>query len=157
MGTTVLVIIVLAVIYFGWAGVVIVRQQEAYVVERLGRFKAVLSPGLKFIIPFIDRVAYRHTLKEQSISVEDQMCITRDNIQLTVDGILFCQVTDPKLASYGVVNYRRAIVQLTQTTLRSIIGRMELDRLFEEREEINRTVVNSLDEACVAWGVKVLR
>ncbi len=157
MGTTVLVIIVLAIIYFGWAGVVIVRQQEAYVVERLGRFKAVLSPGLKFIIPFIDRVAYRHTLKEQSISVEDQMCITRDNIQLTVDGILFCQVTDPKLASYGVVNYRRAIVQLTQTTLRSIIGRMELDRLFEEREEINRTVVNSLDEACVAWGVKVLR
>ena len=132
-------------------------QQEAYVVERLGRFHAVLNPGLNFLIPFLDRVAYKHLLKEIPLDVPSQVCITRDNTQLTVDGIIYFQVTDAKLASYGSSNYITAITQLAQTTLRSVIGRMELDKTFEERDDINRTVVASLDEAAVSWGVKVLR
>ena len=126
-------------------------------VERLGRFHAVLNPGLNFLIPFLDRVAYKHLLKEIPLDVPSQVCITRDNTQLTVDGIIYFQVTDAKLASYGSSNYITAITQLAQTTLRSVIGRMELDKTFEERDDINRTVVASLDEAAVSWGVKVLR
>ena len=135
----------------------VVPQQHAWVVERLGRFFAVLQPGLNFVIPFVDRVAYRHDLREIPLDVPSQICITRDNTQLQVDGILYFQVTDPKLASYGSSNYVLAITQLAQTTLRSIIGRMELDKTFEEREQINVQVVNSLDQAAASWGVKLLR
>ena len=135
----------------------VVPQQHAWVVERLGRFHAVLQPGLNFVIPFVDRLAYRHDLREIPLDVPSQVCITRDNTQLQVDGILYFQVTDPKLASYGSSNYVLAITQLAQTTLRSVIGRMELDRTFEERDQINATVVSALDEAAMSWGVKVLR
>ena len=135
----------------------VVPQQHAWVVERLGRFYAVLEPGLNFVIPFVDRVAYRHDLREIPLDVPSQICITKDNTQLQVDGSLYFQVTDPKLASYGSSNYIIAITQLAQTTLRSIIGRMELDRTFEEREQINANVVAALDEAAMNWGVKVLR
>ena len=150
-------IIFVGVMFFVIKSVCIVPQQEAYIVERFGRFHAVLNPGLKFLIPLMDRVAYKHTLKEIPLDVPSQVCITRDNTQLTVDGIIYFQVTDPKLASYGSSNYIIAITQLAQTTLRSVIGRMELDKTFEERDEINRVVVNALDEAAYNWGVKVLR
>ena len=150
-------LILLAVIIFGFKSFTVVPQQEAYVVERLGRFHKVLNPGLNILIPFIDRIAYKHTLKEIPLDVPSQVCITRDNTQLTVDGIIYFQVTDPKLASYGSSNYIMAITQLAQTTLRSVIGRMELDKTFEERDDINATVVASLDQAALNWGVKVLR
>jgi regulator of protease activity HflC (stomatin/prohibitin superfamily) len=135
----------------------VVPQQHAWVVERLGRFYAVLPPGLNFVIPFVDRVAYRHDLREIPLDVPSQICITKDNTQLQVDGILYFQVTDPKLASYGSSNFVLAVTQLAQTTLRSVIGRMELDRTFEEREHINSLVVAALDQAAANWGVKVLR
>ena len=135
----------------------VVPQQRAWVVERLGRFHAVLAPGLNFVVPFMDRVAYRHDLRETPLDVAPQVCITKDNTQLHVDGILYFQVTDPRLASYGSTNYVLAITQLAQTTLRSVIGRMELDRTFEERDQINTAVVSALDDAAPNWGVKVLR
>ncbi len=135
----------------------VVPQQHAWVVERLGRYHATLEPGLRPVIPFIDRVAYKHMLKEVPWDVPSQICITKDNTQLQVDGVLYFQVTDPKLASYGSSDYLSAITQLAQTTLRSAIGKMELDKTFEERDEINRTVVAALDEAAASWGVKVLR
>jgi len=135
----------------------VVPQQRAWVVERLGRFHAVLEPGLNVIWPFFDRVAYKHDLREIPLDVPPQICITRDNTQLQVDGILYFQVTDPRLASYGASNYVVAITQLAQTTLRSVIGRMELDRAFEERDQINAAVVSALDAAAANWGVKVLR
>lgn len=134
-----------------------VPQQSAWVVERLGKFHSVLEPGLNVIIPVLDRVAYRHSLKETPLDVLEQVCITRDNTQLGVDGIIYYQVTDPKLASYGASNYIMAITQLAQTTLRSEIGKMELDKTFESRDEINRQIVAVLDEAGRTWGVKVLR
>lgn len=135
----------------------VVPQQNAWVVERLGRYHATLTPGLSIVLPFIDRVAYKHTLKEIPMDVPSQVCITKDNTQLQVDGILYFQVTDPKLASYGTSDYIFAITQLAQTTLRSVIGKMELDKTFEERDDINRAVVAALDEAALSWGVKVLR
>ena len=135
----------------------VVPQQTAWVVERLGKFHAVLNPGLNIIVPFIDRVAYKHSLKEVPLDTPSQVCITKDNTQLTVDGVLFFQVTDPQRASYGTSNYIIAITQLAQTTLRSVIGRMELDKTFEERDIINRSVVSAIDEAALNWGVKVLR
>jgi regulator of protease activity HflC (stomatin/prohibitin superfamily) len=135
----------------------VVPQQRAFVVERLGRFHAVLAPGLNFVVPFVDRIAYKHDLREIPLDVPPQICITKDNTQLQVDGILYFQVTDPRLASYGSSNYVLAITQLAQTTLRSVIGRMELDRTFEERDQINAAVVNALDDAAPNWGVKVLR
>ena len=150
-------LILIAVIVFGFKSFIVVPQQEAYIVERLGRFHKILNPGLNILIPFIDRLAYKHTLKEIPLDVPSQVCITRDNTQLTVDGIIYFQVTDPKLASYGSSNYIMAITQLAQTTLRSVIGRMELNNTFEERDEINSIVVAALDEAAVSWGVKVLR
>lgn len=153
----VLILLVIAAIIFTVKGVIVVPQQTAIVVERLGRYHSILNPGLTILIPFFDRVAYRHSLKEVPLDVPSQVCITRDNTQLTVDGIIFFQVTDPKMASYGSSNYILAITQLAQTTLRSVIGRMELDKTFEERDEINRSVVQSLDEAARTWGVKVLR
>jgi regulator of protease activity HflC (stomatin/prohibitin superfamily) len=135
----------------------VVPQQRAWVLERVGRFHAVLEPGLSFIVPFVDRIAYKHDLREIPLDVPPQICITKDNTQLQVDGILYFQVTDPKLASYGSSNYVLAITQLAQTTLRSVIGRMELDRTFEERDQINAAVVAALDDAAPNWGVKVLR
>lgn len=151
-----LVLVILAIL-FASQGIKVVPQQTAWVVERLGKFHAVLSPGLNFIIPFVDRVAYRHSLKEIPLDTPSQVCITRDNTQLTVDGVLFFQVTDPQRASYGTSNYIIAITQLAQTTLRSVIGKMELDKTFEERDLINKSVVSSIDEAALNWGVKVLR
>ena len=135
----------------------VVPQQSAWVVERLGKFHATLEPGLNVIVPFIDRIAYRHSLKEVPLDVPEQVCITRDNTQLGVDGIIYYQVTDPRLASYGASDPIGAITQLAQTTLRSEIGKMELDRTFESRDEINRQVVAVLDEAGRTWGVKVMR
>jgi len=135
----------------------VVPQQRAFVVERWGKFHEVLEPGLRFVIPFIDKIAYRHDLREIPLDVPSQICITKDNTQLQVDGILYFQVTDPRLASYGSSNYVVAITQLAQTTLRSVIGKMELDRTFEEREHINAQVVEALDQAAANWGVKVLR
>jgi regulator of protease activity HflC (stomatin/prohibitin superfamily) len=145
------------VIAFVIEGVRIVPQQSAWVVERFGRFHGTLEPGLNLIIPFLDRVAYVHSLKEVPLDVPEQICITKDNTQLTVDGILYYQVTDPRLASYGSSNYVAAISQLAQTTLRSEIGKMELDKTFESRDDINRQIVHALDEAGRNWGIKVLR
>lgn len=149
--------ILVAVIIFIIKALKVVPQQNSWVVERFGRFHAALSPGLNIVIPFIDNVAYKHLLKEVPLDVPSQVCITKDNTQLQVDGILYFQVTDPKLASYGTSNYVMAITQLAQTTLRSVIGKMELDKTFEERDDINRAVVAALDEAATSWGVKVLR
>lgn len=135
----------------------VVPQQNAWVVERIGKYHSTLKPGLNFLIPFIDSVAYKHSLKEIPLDVPSQVCITRDNTQLQVDGILFFQVTDPMRASYGSSNYITAITQLAQTTLRSVIGKLELDKTFEERDTINQSVVSAIDEAALNWGVKVLR
>ncbi|HZP94529.1 MAG TPA: SPFH domain-containing protein [Burkholderiales bacterium] len=146
-----------AAIVFVIEGVRVVPQQNAWVVERLGRFHRILDPGLNIIVPFIDRVAYRHSLKEVPLDVPEQVCITKDNTQLAVDGILYYQVTDPKLASYGTSDYVMAITQLAQTALRSEVGKMELDKTFESRDEINRQVVSVLDEAGRTWGVKMMR
>ena len=145
------------VVVAGWEAMRQVPQQQAWVVERLGKFHSVLEPGLNWITPFLDKVAYRHSLKETPLDVAEQVCITKDNTQLGVDGIIYYQVTDPKLASYGSSNYIDAVTQLAQTTLRSEIGKMELDKTFESRDEVNRQVVSVLDEAGRTWGVKVLR
>ncbi len=134
-----------------------VPQQNAWVVERLGKYHGTLGPGLKVIIPFLDKVAYKHSLKEIPLDVPSQVCITRDNTQLQVDGILYFQVTDPMRASYGSSNYIMAVTQLAQTSLRSVIGKLELDKTFEERDIINAQVVQAIDEAALNWGVKVLR
>src|SRR5687767_1696192 len=151
------VLVIGVIVAFVIEGVRIVPQQSAWVVERLGRFHGTLEPGLNLIIPFLDRVAYVHSLKEVPLDVPEQICITKDNTQLTVDGILYYQVTDPRLASYGSSNYVAAITQLAQTTLRSEIGKMELDKTFESRDDINRQIVHALDEAGRNWGIKVLR
>ncbi len=152
----VLIVLVIAVV-FVVRSIKVVPQQHAWVVERLGKYESTLAPGLNLLVPFIDRVAYQHSLKEIPLDVPSQVCITKDNTQLTVDGILYFQVTDAMRASYGSSNYIIAITQLAQTTLRSVIGRMELDKTFEERAAINTSVVLSLDEAALNWGVKVLR
>ena len=151
-----IIVLIIAAIFVA-RSLKVVPQQHAWVVERLGKYHGTLTPGLNILIPFIDRVAYRHSLKEIPLDVPSQVCITKDNTQLTVDGILYFQVTDPMRASYGSSNYIVAITQLAQTTLRSVIGKMELDRTFEERTSINTAVVHALDEAAQNWGVKVLR
>ncbi|MDI1268878.1 MAG: stomatin-like protein [Polaromonas sp.] len=151
-----LVILVIAVIFIA-RSIKVVPQQNSWVVERLGKYHASLTPGLNFLIPFIDRVAYKHSLKEIPLDVPSQVCITRDNTQLQVDGILYFQVTDPMRASYGSSNYIVAVTQLAQTSLRSVIGKLELDKTFEERDIINAQVVAAIDEAALNWGVKVLR
>lgn len=135
----------------------VVPQQHAWVVERLGKYHDTLAPGLNILLPFIDRVAYKHSLKEIPLDVPPQVCITRDNTQLQVDGILYFQITDAMRASYGSSNYIAAITQLAQTTLRSVIGKMELDKTFEERDHINTAIVSAIDESAANWGVKVLR
>ena len=153
----------LAVLLFVIAAIFITRsvkvvpQQSAWVIERLGKYNSTLPPGLNFLVPFIDKVAYKHSLKEIPLDVPSQVCITRDNTQLQVDGILYFQVTDPMRASYGSSNYIMAVTQLAQTSLRSVIGKLELDKTFEERDIINAQVVNAIDEAAMNWGVKVLR
>ena len=153
---TALVLIFIAII-FALKSFKVIPQQTAWIIERFGKFHKVLKPGLNFIIPFIDRVAYKHSLKEVPLDTPSQICITRDNTQLSVDGVLYFQVTDPQRASYGTSNYLIAITQLAQTTLRSVIGKMVLDETFEERDVINTQVVAAVDEAAVNWGVKVLR
>jgi len=150
-------LILIAAVIFIIKAVKVVPQQHAWVLERLGKFHAVLAPGLNIVVPFVDRIAYKHLLKEIPLDVPSQICITKDNTQLQVDGILYFQVTDPRLASYGTSDFVLAITQLAQTTLRSVIGKMELDKTFEERDDINRAVVAALDEAAMSWGVKVLR
>ena len=149
------VVAVIVLVLFKTA--VIVPQQNAYVVERLGKFSRKLDAGFHILIPFLERVAYRHTLKEQAVDIAEQICITNDNVQVGVDGVLYMQVLDPARASYGIGNYMFAISQLAQTTLRSEIGKIDLDRTFEERSTINSNVVAELDKASDPWGVKVLR
>ena len=151
-----LVILVVAGIFIV-RSIKVVPQQNAWVVERLGKYNGTLAPGLNFLVPFIDKVAYKHSLKEIPLDVPSQVCITRDNTQLQVDGILYFQVTDPMRASYGSSNYIIAVTQLAQTSLRSVIGKLELDKTFEERTIINSQVVAAIDEAALNWGVKVLR
>ena len=136
---------------------VIVPQQNAYVVERLGKFHGVLDAGFHVLLPFIDTVRYKHSLKELALDIPEQICITRDNVQVGVDGVLYMKIMDPQRASYGAANYTFAIVQLAQTTLRSEIGKIDLDRTFEERTHINLQVVSELDKASDPWGLKVLR
>jgi regulator of protease activity HflC (stomatin/prohibitin superfamily) len=136
---------------------VVVPQQSAYVVERLGKYAATLDAGFHILFPFIDRIRYKHSLKETAIDIPEQVCITRDNVQVSVDGILYLKVLNPQRASYGISDYNFALIQLAQTTLRSEIGKIELDRTFEERTNINVQVVNELDKASDPWGVKVLR
>ncbi len=154
--TVALVIFVIAVIFIS-RSVKVVPQQHAWVVERLGKYRATLTPGLNILVPFVDRVAYKHVLKEIPLDIPSQVCITHDNTQLQVDGILYFQVTDAMRASYGSSNYIMAISQLAQTSLRSVIGKLELDKTFEERAIINSQVVAAIDEAALNWGVKVLR
>src|SRR3954464_870358 len=151
-----LVLLVIAVIFIS-RSIKVVPQQNAWVVERLGKYHGILSPGLNFLVPFVDKVAYKHSLKEIPLDVPSQVCITRDNTQLQVDGILYFQVTDPMRASYGSSNYIVAVTQLAQTSLRSVIGKLELDKTFEERDMINAQVVAAIDEAALNWGGKVLR
>lgn len=156
IGSFTFVILAFAIVFI-FKTVNVVPQQHAWVVERLGKYHATLPPGLNIVLPFIDRIAYKHVLKEIPLDVPPQVCITRDNTQLQVDGILYFQVTDPMRASYGSSNYISAITQLAQTTLRSVIGKMELDKTFEERDHINTTIVNAIDQSAANWGVKVLR
>ena len=136
---------------------VVVPQQSAYVIETLGRYNRTIQAGFHILFPFIDRIAYKHNLKEEAMDIPEQICITRDNVQVGVDGVLYLQVLEASKASYGITNYRFAIIQLAQTTLRSEIGKIELDRTFEERQTINQNVVAELDKASAPWGVKVLR
>ena len=156
IGNVSLILLLLALV-FVFKTVNVVPQQHAWVVERLGKFHSVLGPGLNIVVPFVDRIAYKHILKEIPLDVPPQVCITRDNTQLQVDGILYFQITDAMRASYGSSNYIAAITQLAQTTLRSVIGKMELDKTFEERDHINTAIVNAIDESAANWGVKVLR
>lgn len=135
----------------------IVPNRQAYVIERLGKYRTTLESGFHILIPFVDKVAYQHNLKEEVIDVPEQMCVTKDNIEVGVDGVLYLQVLDPKKASYGIDDYRYGAAQLAQTTMRSVIGKMELDKTFEERAQINKQVMEALDEATVPWGVKLLR
>ena len=151
------IVIAIFVIVVIFKTAVVVPQQNAYVVERLGQYSRTLGAGWHFLIPFVDNLAYRHTLKERVVDTMSQICITRDNVQMEVDGVLYLQVMDPERASYGIHNYEQGIIQLAQTTLRSEMGKLELDRTFEERAQINASIVQEIDKAAEPWGVKVLR
>ena len=153
----VLIVVALLVLIVIWKTAVVVPQQAAFIVERLGRFNGVLEAGFHVLAPFFDSITYRHTLKEQAIDIPEQVCITKDNVQVGVDGILYMKVMDPRRASYGITNYVFALTQLAQTTLRSEVGKIDLDKTFEERSHINGQVVTEVDKASEAWGVKVLR
>jgi len=155
--TIILIGIIILVFIIFLSTIKIVPQRSAFIVERLGKYRVTLQAGFHIIVPFIDRIRYKHTLKEQAIDVASQICITRDNISVEVDGILYLQVIDPSKASYGIDNYRFASIQIAQTTMRSIIGKLELDRTFEERETINNQIVDAVDKASDPWGVKVSR
>jgi len=156
-GTLVVLVLALLVVYVIAKTAVVVPQQSAYVVERLGKYSDTLNAGFHILLPFIDTIRYRHSLKETAVDIPEQICITRDNVQVAVDGILYLKVLNPERASYGISDYHFALSQLAQTTLRSEIGKIELDRTFEERTTINIQVVNELDKASEPWGVKVLR
>ncbi len=153
----VLIVVAILVIILIVKGVCIIPQQSAYIIERLGKFNRVLNAGISYIIPFIDRKAYVHTLKEQAHDIPEQVCITRDNVQVGVDGVIFIQVFDPQMASYGIANYVFSIVQLAQTTMRSEVGKIDLDKTFEERTAINSAIVSAINDAARTWGVKILR
>lgn len=156
-GLFVMLVLALLVLIIIGKTAVVVPQQSAYVVERLGKYSATLDAGFHILLPFVDRIRYKHSLKETAIDIPEQVCITRDNVQVSVDGILYLKVLNPQRASYGISDFHFALIQLGQTTLRSEIGKIELDRTFEERTNINIQVVNELDKASEAWGVKVLR
>src|ERR687892_1139180 len=147
----------LLVLFVVYKTAVVVPQQSAFVVERLGRYHGTLNAGFHILVPFVDVIRYQHSLKEQALDIPAQVCITRDNVQVGVDGILYLKVLNPERASYGISNYMFAISQLAQTTLRSEVGKIDLDRTFEERTNINQSVVSELDKASEPWGVKVLR
>ena len=156
-GSVILIAIAIFIVLIFISTIKIVPQRSAFIIERLGKYRDTLQAGFHIIFPYVDRIAYKHTLKEQSIDVASQICITRDNISVEVDGILYLQVMDPKKASYGIDHYRFASIQLAQTTMRSIIGTMELDKTFEERDIINSSIVAAVDKASDPWGVKVTR
>src|ERR671910_2354266 len=156
-GLIVLLVIAVFVLFVVYRTAVVVPQQSAYVVERLGRYHATMNAGFHILVPFVDAIRYRHTLKETAHDIAAQVCITRDNVQVGVDGVLYLKVLNPERASYGIQDYLFAIIQLAQTTLRSEIGKIDLDRTFEERTNINLSVVSELDKASESWGVKVLR
>ena len=156
-GTLVVLFLALLVLYVIAKTAVVVPQQSAYVVERLGKYSGTLDAGFHILLPFVDTIRYRHSLKEVAVDIPEQVCITRDNVQVSVDGVLYMKVLNPERASYGISDYHFALSQLAQTTLRSEIGKIELDRTFEERTNINIQVVNELDKASEPWGVKVLR
>ncbi|MCB9072999.1 MAG: paraslipin [Bdellovibrionaceae bacterium] len=151
------IFILIAVVFFLSLMIKIVPQQNAYIIERLGKYDRTIEAGFSIIIPFYERIAYRNSLKEMVLDIPPQICITKDNVQVNIDGVIFYRVIDPKSASYGVNNFEMAIIQLAQTTLRSEIGKLDLDRTFEEREKINNALIMALDAATQAWGVKVLR
>lgn len=150
-------VILIAVIVFMSMLIKIVPQQNAFIIERLGKYDRTIEAGFHIVIPFYERVSYRNSLKEMVLDIPPQICITRDNVQVSIDGVIFYRVIDPKSSSYGVSNFELAIIQLAQTTLRSEIGKLDLDRTFEEREKINNAVIMALDSATQSWGVKVLR
>ncbi len=156
-GTIVLIVVIVFILLVVARSVKIVPQRTAYIVERLGKYRGTLEAGLHILIPFIDKVAYIHTLKEQAVDVPPQSCITKDNICVEVDGILYMQVVDAQKASYGIRNYAYASIQLAQTTMRSVMGKLDLDKTFEERDMINQSIVNAVDKASDPWGVKVSR
>ena len=157
IGLIVTIALVLLLILIVAKTAVVVPQQSAYVVERLGKYSGTLQAGFHILIPFLDVIRYRHNLKEIAIDIPEQICITRDNVQVGIDGVLYLKILDPERSSYGIHNYVFEITQLAQTTLRSEVGKIELDRTFEERTNINISVVSELDKASEAWGVKVLR
>jgi regulator of protease activity HflC (stomatin/prohibitin superfamily) len=157
LSTFVIVVVIVFVLIILLRSVRVVSQKSAFIVERLGKYQQTLEAGFHILVPFLDRVAYRHTLKESAIDVESQTCITKDNISIEVDGILYLQIVDPKKASYGIDNYKFASTQIAQTTMRSVIGKLELDRTFEERDTINSVIVEAVDKASDPWGVKVTR
>jgi len=157
MEILVAIIIAMLVVIVILKSVKVVPQQSAFVMKRLGKYHQTLEPGISFIIPFLDSVAYKHSLKEIAMDIPEQICITKDNVQVAVDGVIFIQVVEAMKASYGITNYKFAVMQLAQTTMRSEIGKIDLDKAFEERGNINRAVVMSIDEASIGWGVKILR
>ncbi|NOT54472.1 MAG: paraslipin [Deltaproteobacteria bacterium] len=159
MAETILVVIGLGLLvwYILSRIAIVVPQQNAYIVERLGKYAGILEPGFHILVPFVDTIRYRHSLKEGAFDIPEQVCITRDNVQVHVDGVLYYKIVNPERTSYGITNYEFAVSQLAQTTLRSEIGKIELDRTFEERTQINTNVVNELDKATESWGIKVLR
>ncbi|HET7115215.1 MAG TPA: stomatin-like protein [Hanamia sp.] len=155
--TIILIVIILFLLIAFLSTFKVVPQRSVYIIERLGKFSRALDAGFHILIPFVDKVAYKQNLKEQALDVASQICITKDNIAVEVDGVIYLQVIDPQKASYGIDNYRFAVIQISQTTMRSVIGKMELDKTFEEREAVNATIVEAVDRASGPWGIKVSR